>query len=125
MANIDVTELYCDPDMVDEMIQISRVSRVNSFGENVITECENPSVGSIQPADGKVIERIPEAERIANLMSFWMNGTIVASAPGKYTDILVFRGKRFQVKTVFDWTNWGAGWSEGLCVAEMPAGGPT
>lgn len=121
MPQLDVTELMTDPDFVDEMIQVSRLSRVDSLGQNVLTECRNETVGSVQPADGKLIERLPEAERVHNLMSFWLQGTIVASAPGKYTDILIFQGKRFQVKTVFDWSAWGDGWCEGLCVAEVPA----
>lgn len=121
MAQLDVTELMTDPDFVDAMIQVSRTTRTNSYGENVLTECNVNTVGSVQPADGKVIARLPEAERISNLMSFWLQGTIVASAPGKYTDILIFRGQRFQVKTVFDWSTWGAGWAEGLCVAEVPS----
>ncbi len=121
MPQLDVTELMTDPDFVDEMIQVSRQSRVDAYGVNHLTECKNETVGSVQPADGKLIERLPEAERVHNLMSFWMQGTIVASAPGKYTDILIFQGQRFQVKTVFDWSTWGAGWCEGLCVAEVPA----
>lgn len=118
---LDVTELMSDPDFVGEMTQVSRVSRANEHGENIITECKVNTVGSVQPADGRMIERLPEAERIGNFMSFWMKGTIVASAPGKYTDILVFQGQRFQVKTVFDWSTWGSGWCEGLCVAGVPA----
>lgn len=118
---LDTTELMSDPDFVDEVVQISRASQVNSRGENILTSCNTPTVGSVQPADGKMIQRLPEAERIGNFMSFWLKGTIVASAPGKYTDILVFRGQRFQVKTVFDWSTWGAGWCEGLCVAEVPS----
>ena len=121
MAQLDVTELLCDPDFVDEVQHVSRRSQVNSFGENIITQVSEPTVGSVQPADGKTIERLPENLRVSNLMSFWLQGTIVASAPGKYTDILVFRGQRFQVVTVFDWTTWGAGWCEGLCIAEVPA----
>lgn len=121
MAQLDVTELMTDPDFVDVMFQVSRKSATNSYGEIIITECRNKTVGSVQPADGKTVERLPEAERISNLMSFWINGTIVAAEPGKYTDILIFKGQRFQVKNVFDWTTWGRGWCEGLCVAEIPA----
>lgn len=119
MAQLDVTELMTDPDFVDEMIHLGRVSRINSYGENNISEFETRTVGSVQPTDGPALLRVPEAERVANLMTFWIQGTIIASAPGKYTDILIFKGKRYQVKNVFDWSTWGAGWSEGLCVAEV------
>lgn len=121
MGRIDVTELLIDPDFVGPIQLIERRPRINSFGENVLTESAVDSVGSVQPASGRALSRLPEALRQANVSSFWFKGTIVASEPGKYSSILVFRGQRFQVQTVMDWTNWGAGWCEGTCVAEMPS----
>ncbi len=121
MARIDVTELLTDPDFVDQIQLVTRVPSVNSLGENILAESTIRTIGSVQPADGKVIQRLPEALRVANVSSFWFKGVIEASAPGKYSSILVFKGRRFQVQTVQDWTNWGAGWCEGTCVAELPA----
>lgn len=121
MALIDITELFVDPDFVDGMQLITRKPFVNTFGENILIEAIAETVGSIQPATGEAISKMPEAFRVENLQSFWLNGNIPVSEPGKYSSILVFKGRRYQVKTVFDWTNWGGGWSEGLCVAEVPA----
>lgn len=121
MAQIDVSELLHDPDFVDEMKVISRIPRITSKGENTLQEDIELSIGSIQPASGKTIFRLPEEFRVANVSSFWFQGEIIATAPGKYSSILIFKGRRYQVQTVFDWTNWGAGWCEGTCVAEVPA----
>lgn len=121
MAQINVAELLSDPDFIDNIQVVTRVPRINSLGENSIEESILNTVGSVQPATGKAIQRLPEALRVADMSSFWFKGTIVASAPGLYTSILVFKSIRFQVKNVFDWSNWGTGWSEGLCVAERPA----
>lgn len=121
MAQVDVAELLHDPDFVDKMQVITQIPAVNSRGENTITEQVVDSIGSVQPASGKVINRLPEEFRVANVSSFWFQGQIVATAPGKYSSILVFKGQRFQVQTVQDWTNFGAGWCEGTCVAEVPA----
>lgn len=121
MAQIDVSELLSDPDFIDVISLISRKPSINYLGENTLAETKIDSVGSVQPASGKTLQRLPDALRVANVMSFWFKGPIVASEPGRYTDILVFKGSRFQVQTVMDWTNWGAGWSEGTCVAEVPA----
>lgn len=121
MADIDVTELLGDPDLVDPVQLITRTPFITSFGENTLQEQTQNTVGSVQPATGRVISRLPEAMRVANISSFWIKGTIIASAPGKYSSILVFRGKRYQVQTVFDWSNFGEGYCEGTCVAEVPA----
>lgn len=121
MALIDVTELLNDPDMVDEVTQIKRVSRADSFGQNIITQESIETVGSIQPASAKVIQRLPDALRQADIKSFWIKGIITATSPGKYTDILVSCGIRYQIQSVADWSNWGEGYCEGTCVAEVPA----
>jgi hypothetical protein len=121
MAQIDVSELLHDPDFVDKMTVITRTPIINSKGQNKLTECPFESVGSVQPASGRTISKLPDEFRVANVSSFWFKGKIIASAPGKYSSIIVFRGQRFQVQTVFDWTNFGAGWCEGTCTAEVPA----
>ena len=121
MALIDVTDLLSDIDFVDAMSLITRVPTVDSMGENTLVEATLDSFGCVQAASGNVIQRLPDLLRVSNLTSFWFKGTIVASASGQYPSILVFKGQRYQVKSVFDWTNYGAGWTEGVCVAEVPA----
>lgn len=121
MAQIDITGLLSDPDFVDHISLVSRKPSVNSFGENTLKETKLDSIGSVQPASGKVLQRLPEALRVANVSSFWFKGQIVVSEPGKYTDILIFKGTRYQVQSVMDWANWGQGWCEGLCIAEVPS----
>lgn len=121
MAQIDVSELLSDPDFVDPMQLITRTPRNNSYGEQTLNESTLNSIGSIQSASPDTIAKLPEVFRVANLKSFWFKGEIIASAPGKYSSVLVFNGVRYQVVSVFDWTNWGAGWTEGACIAERPS----
>lgn len=121
MAQLDVAEILLDPLFVDQMTLINRVSRVNGLGENIVTEQCIDSFGSVQPASGRTVQRLPDEFRVANVASFWFKGEIIASSPGKYSSILVFRGRRYQVQLVFDWMNFGEGWCEGVCVAEVPA----
>lgn len=120
MAELNVTELLHDPDFVDEMTLITRTPAINSRGENILTESCLTTVGSIQPASGRTISRLPEALRVGNVNSFWFQGIIQASAPGKYSSIIVFKNLRYQVQMVFDWTQYGPGYTEGVCIAEVP-----
>lgn len=121
MALVDVTPLLHDPDFVDVMQVITRTPTVNTKGENTIAEVTLNGVGSVQPASGKTIQRLPENLQIANVSSFWFQGVIIATAPGKYPSIVVFRGQRYQVQLVMDWSNYGPGYTEGICVAEIAA----
>ena len=120
-AQIDVTDLLSDPDFVDEICLITRIPFINSRGENTLQESTLKTIGCVQPASGRTIQRIPEALRVANISSFWFKGEIIASEPGKYSSVLVFKGKRYQVQIVFDYSNWGEGFTEGTCVAEVPS----
>lgn len=119
--NVDVSQLLLDPDFVDPVIHIARIPQVNSKGQNILTSQEIKTVGCVQPASGRTINRLPEALRVANVSEFWLKGLIAASQPGKYPDVLVFNGFRYQVQMVFDWTQWGGGWCEGACIAQVPA----
>jgi len=121
MGTIDVTDLLADPDFVDSMTVITRYPIINSLGENILRETRFDTVGSIQPADYEEIQKVPDALRVANMMVFYFKGKIDTSSPGKYSSVLVFQGQRYQIKTVADYSNWGAGYSEGTCVAEVPA----
>lgn len=121
MGQLDVSDILADPDMVDPLIILSRSACVDSFGVNQVKEQGFNTWGSIQSVSGKTLQRIPEAFRVANVMSFWVKGKIVTDGKGQYPDLLVFRGERYAVQVVFDWTNWGEGWCEGTCVRERPA----
>lgn len=121
MANIDIDEVLADPDFVDNIVLITRTPSVNFLGENSLKEVELKTIGSVQPASGRAIMKLADAMKIENWESFWVKAKIIASEPGKYSSTLVFKGKRYQVKNVFDWTNFGEGWTEGLCVAEKPS----
>lgn len=121
MGSIDVSELLLDPDFVDKISIIHRTPTVNAFGENTLEEEGIAAVGSVQPISGKALQRLPEAFRVANVMSFWVKGRLISDGACKYPDVILFRGSRFAVQVIFDWTNWGAGWCEGTCVREKPS----
>lgn len=118
MALIDTSDLLLDPDFLNALTLIHRKPRVDEFGQNILTETPFATVGSVQPASGKTLMRLPEALRVADVSSFWIQGTIQADGTSQYPDIIVFRGNRYQVQTVQDWMNYGNGFCEGTCVRE-------
>ena len=122
MAEINVTDLMTDPDFVDPIQVVTREAYVNYLGESAFREVQLDGVGSVQPADFKTVQKLPEAMRVANVSSFWAKLPILASGPGfLYSSILIFKGVRYQVQTVADWSNWGQGYFEGTCIAQSPS----
>ena len=122
MAQIDVTELFTDPDFIDPMTIVSRTTLVNDLGENELRSTAVATVGSIQPLSGEMMQRIPDALRGENLKTFWVKADITAHDCDEYPVLLKFKDKCFAVRHIFDWVNFGQGWCEGLCVAEKPSG---
>lgn len=121
MANIDVSDLLSDPDFVDPLTIVHRKSSVDNFGENVLQEFSTSSIGSIQPASGRTLQRLPDALRLANVYDFYVKGTIISDGKCLYPDLIVYKGSKYAVQTIMDWSNFGEGYSIGTCVREKPA----
>lgn len=121
MAQLDVSDLLLDPDFIDEITMIHRTATVNAFGETVLVEASTVTVGSVQPASGKEMKRLPESLQTADVRSFFIKAAILSDGTSQYPDILVFQGQRFQIQVVQPWLHWGSGWNQGLVIGEVPA----
>lgn len=122
MALIDVSDLLLDPDFVNQVSLVHRTSTVGTNGKNTLVENTVQTIGSVQPAPAKDIQRLPDTLRMSDVRKFWIKAEILADGSSQYPDIIVFQGKRFQVINTEPWLNYGAGWNAGLCVWEKPAG---
>lgn len=118
MAQVDVSELLSDPTFIDPITVVTRVPTINAFGENTLVDTPLVTIGSVQPASGREIQRLANALQVGNISSFWYKGVIEANVPMHYPSVVEFKGNRYQVLNVLDWSNWGAGWTQGLCVQE-------
>jgi galactose-6-phosphate isomerase len=116
MAQLDVSELMTDPTFVDPILIIHRRPTVNEMGENTLTRRTVPSIGSVQPASGNVLARLPDSFRDSDVSSFWVKGVIIADGRSQYPDVLVFKNEEYEVQQVMDWSNFGQGYSEGICI---------
>lgn len=121
MAQIDVSELLLDPDFIDAVTLIHRAASVNQYGENVLVETSEVTVGSVQPISGKQFQRLPDALRTADVRTFYIKATIVSDGTNTYPDIIVFQNERYQVQSVDNWLNYGQGYNSGICVREKIA----
>lgn len=121
MGLIDTTDLLVDPEFVDSLSLTHRTPTVNEAGENILTSSTVATIGSVQPISGKALQRIPQALRIRDVRSFWIRGQIISDGASQYPDLIVWQGQNYEVQLTYDWTNWGGGWTEGVCVRQVPA----
>ena len=119
MALIDVSDLLRDPDFTNVVTLIRRAVAVNEHGENVMTETPCHITAVVQGDNTETLDKLPEGARLSDVITVYYRGTLTAERPGGYADIIVWQGKRFQVKEVAeDFLNYGAGFTKALCVLE-------
>lgn len=119
MALIDVSDLLRDPDFTNVVTLIRRGSSVNEHGENVLTETSCNIVASIQGVNAEDLTKLPEGARLSDVITVYFRGELQPEAPNGYSDIIVWHGHRYQVKTVDEnFMNFGAGFTRALCVME-------
>lgn len=119
MAQIDVSPLMTDPDFVGPFTLIRRATLVNNYGENVLTETLiNNVIGSVQSANADTFLRLPEAARSQNFITIYTKVQMRTDESGSYADAVIWKGRRYTVKKVTPWDNFGAGWYMADCEME-------
>jgi hypothetical protein len=117
---IDVSELMDDPDFLspDPVSVERRASVVNGFGENVLTPTVTPIQCIVQPGAGDQLELLPEAVRYREAITVWSRFEFMSESPGGYSDVVLYRGKRFQVMIRDRWNSQGNGYSRAVATLE-------
>lgn len=124
MAKIDVSFLLTDPDFTDKVTLIKRASTINQWGEQVITDTSSTITAVVQGPSTEILARFPNMAQLSDAISVWYKGQLTAQSAGGYGDVIVWAGKRYQVKEVSeDFANWGEGWTMALCELEPVSNG--
>lgn len=119
MALIDVSDLLRDPDFTNVVTLIRRSVSINTHGENVMSETSCPIVASVQGLNSEDIVKLPEGARLSDVITVFYRGDLQPESKGGYSDIIVWQGRRYQVKTIDEnFINFGAGFTRAICVME-------
>lgn len=119
MALIDVSDILRDPDFTNRIQLIRRSVTVNEHGENVMAEATSYITAVVQGDNTETLTKLPEGARLSDVITVYYRGLLTAERAGGYADVVVWSGKRYQVKEVTeDFLNFGAGFTKALCVLE-------
>lgn len=118
MAQLDVSEVLTDPMFLDPFTIIRRASTVNDLGRNVIVETTISAIGSVQAADGDTLAMLPEAARLSDVRNIFTRTVLIADVVSGYSDLILWKGNRYQTLKVTPWGNYGSGWYKCVCVNE-------
>lgn len=119
MARIDVSDILSDPDFLDSLTLIKRLSSVNEYGEHVIKESSCCIQASVQSVGTEDLQRLPEGARLQDVITVYYRGELMPERKNGYADVLVWGGKRYQVAGIDEnFINFGRGFTKAICRME-------
>lgn len=105
---IDLSELIHDPDFCTSFIVIKKSEPIWNKGELAQTETKLNVEGIVLPSSSKDIDMLPEADRIHGLKSFFTDECVFTlTDTEKTSDICIYRGRKYKLLQVFDYSDNG------------------
>lgn len=116
MALLDVTDVLCDPDFIDRGLVCERNTQtVGNDGIATNSVALMPFAGVVTSDNGDLLERSPEGERIKGNMTIHTRFPLDDGSSVNAADIVQWRGRRYTVTVVNDWSHFGRGFICATC----------
>lgn len=116
MARLDVSDVLLDPDFMDTGLVCERtVQTVGTNGIAVDTPTLTPFSGVVTNDSGDILERIAEGERTNGSITIHTTFVLIDGAAGYTADVVQWRGRRYTVSNVADYSNFGRGFVAASC----------
>lgn len=121
MPNIDVTELFTDPDFATTFDVFQREAKTGSNGRVAISEVPHLDVqGVIAPASARTLRGNPDLTQTVGVIECWTQFRLEPPVDGKVSDRIAWKGNYYAVQIVSDWAEWGSGWRHAIAVRTGP-----
>lgn len=115
MALLDVSDLLADLDLADTLTLIRSVEAVRDDGLAERTETSATISGVVQSGTGDMLRMGADAAQASGAITVYTTAPLrVVTAAGP-ADVLEWRGRRYTVRQVSDWSNFGAGHYAATC----------
>lgn len=123
MPLLDVSELLTDPDFSDTIVLVRRSATVGNNGRlTAAVATETTMVAIVQPV-GEDLVLTEESSRVSRFIEIICRERLRTIHDGAVADIVRWQGQDYQVKSVADWSRWGAGFSESVAELLAVSGG--
>ena len=115
MALLDVSDVLLDPDFADSLI-VERITQ--TVGDDGIA-INAPKIirfaGVVTNDAGDKLSRISSGERTEGNIVVHSVLRLNEGGPGTTADVVTFRGRRYTVSKVSDWSHFGRGFVAATC----------
>lgn len=114
MPFTSVTRAISNPRFQSAFTVERRSETVGNDGFAVLTPTPIAAKGVICSASPSDLERLPDEQHMGRSHSIVTRFRLQGPSPGKQADVVIYRGNRFLVVSVDDYTEWGSGWVQAI-----------
>lgn len=111
---VDVSELLVDPDFAVALVVTRSTATVGTNGLNAVTTAALNAYGVVT-SNGQPFEQGADAQYAQDTIEIYSQFHFQAEAVGQLPDKVSFGGNTYTVKSVGNWTKWGAGFTVATC----------
>lgn len=115
MADLDVTEILDDEDFSDVVTCLRGVQTVGSNGLASVVQTSTDFVAVVTNGGGDSLIRDPGGSRTSGDILVHSTFLLVAGSDTNDADIIVWKGRRYTVVNVSDWSHFGPGFTAASC----------
>lgn len=116
MPLLDVSDVLADPMFADTLTLYRNTETIGSNGRTTSTEVSSTFSGVVTSANGKELDRLPEADRVKGGIIVHTIARLVPGGGALAPDEILYHGDRYTVVTINDYSAYGAGFIAALCV---------
>lgn len=116
MPDIDVTELFEDPDLASPIVWTTYVQYIDSHGRARNRPTTRTIVGVIQPARARTLAMLPDLIRTSGAVEVWCRADLKEGTQDTAPDVVTWVGQDYTVANVQRWANEADGsWTHAVC----------
>lgn len=118
MPNLDVSDIIVDPDFAQNpgaLFYTRNVQSVSGGGIASNSPTTTRLAGTVTMDAGDILRRDPEAAFVTGSILIHTPTHLIDGQAGKDADIVTWNGRRYTVKTVGDYSSFGAGFIWAIC----------
>ena len=116
MALLDVSEVLFDPDFMDSSLVVTATTQtIGANGLAVNATIDQTFSGVVTNNNGDMLQRLADGERVTGNILIHTVYRLSAGKGYRAADVVTWRGQKYTVKGIVDYTNFGRGFIVADC----------
>jgi galactose-6-phosphate isomerase len=120
LPSLDITDILADPDFADKFNVTRYTQTITSGGMATNTPAVIYNVSGVVTANDNIeLLKMPDGELLSGSITIITKFRLTDGSGALDADVVTWHGRTYQVKTIGDWSGWGAGFIEAVCTLNV------